>query len=213
MTQSDTVRTQEQEVQEEDRQGAQRLAQGLETFLAPLLAVLDAYLDRRLVRTFTDLVSSLIHLRHREVGVLLWELGAVLLSPKSAPAGSKRLHNLLHGPKWVADLVDQFLFRLAEQEVRTLEEQGETALVLHDGSELEKAESVHVEGLCPVRWRKGRRLWRPRPKVHCVSPTAGQPIIVPAIHWHAAILIGLRSLPHVGKEPSADNLTIMEKRC
>lgn len=55
---------------------------------------------------------------------------------------------------------------------------GETALILHDGSEIEQPESVRVEGLCPVRSAKGRRLSRPRPKVHCVSPTAGAPILV-----------------------------------
>ncbi len=199
MNQYDIGGTDEQEVVPEDRQGAQRLAQRLDAFLAPLLEVLDASIDRRLVRTLSDLVSSLIQLRHREAGVLLSDLGAVLLNPRSAPAGSKRLHNLLHSPRWVAAIVDQFLFRLAEQELGKLEEKGETALVLHDGSELEKPESVHVEGLCPVRSSKGRRLSRPRPKVKCVSPTKGQPIIVPGIHWHAAILIGLASLPHVVK--------------
>jgi DDE family transposase len=199
MKQYDTMRIDEQEIREEDRQGAQRLVQHLDAFLTPLLEVLDAYLDRRLVRTFRDLVVSLIQLRHREVGVLLSELGAVLLNPKSAPAGSKRLSNLLHSPKWASWIVDQFLFRLAEHQLQQLEEKGETALVLHDGSELEKPESVHVEGLCPVRSSKGRRLSRPRPKVKCVSPTAGQPIIVPGIHWHGAILIGLASLPRVVK--------------
>jgi hypothetical protein len=90
--------------------------------------------------------------------------------------------------------VEQNLARRAGQQLEALEQCGEAALILHDGSDLEKPESVRVEGLCPVRSAKGRRLSRPRPKIHCVSPTAGAPILVPGIHWHAAVLIG-RDIP------------------
>jgi hypothetical protein len=83
--------------------------------------------------------------------------------------------------------------------LEALEKQGQVALLLHDGSELEKPESVRVEGLCPVRSAKGRRLSRPGPKVQCISPTAGAPMLVPGIHWHAAALIGLKGLPCVAK--------------
>jgi hypothetical protein len=182
-----------------DREVAGQLVERLDQFLAPLLVVLDAYLDKRLVRTVLDLVVSLIQLRHRQAGTLLSELGAMLLSPQQAPAGSKRIDRLLHSPKWGAWLIEQFLWRRAQQQLQTLENRGELALILHDGSEIEKPESVCVQGLCPVRSAKGRRLSRPRPAVHCVSPTAGAPILVPGIHWHAAVLIGLKGLPCVAK--------------
>lgn len=178
-----------------DREVASQLVKRLDQFLAPLLGVLDAYLDSRLVRTLVDLLVSLVQLRHREAGVLLSELGAMLLSPQQGPAASKRISRLLHSPKWGSWLIEQFLWRRAQHQLEALEQRGETALILHDGSEIEKPESMRVEGLCPVRSAKGRRLSRPRPKVQCVSPTAGAPILVPGIHWHAAILVGLKGLP------------------
>ena len=182
-----------------DREVASQFVKGLDQLLAPLLVVLDAYLDSRLVRTLVDLLVSLIQLRHREAGVLLSELGSMLLSPQHGPAGSKRISRLLHSPKWGSWLIEQFLWRRANLHLEGLEQRGETALILHDGSEIEKPESVRVEGLCPVRSAKGRRLSRPRPKVQCVSPTAGAPILVPGIHWHAAILVGLTGLPSLAK--------------
>src|SRR5215469_7747111 len=134
-----------------DREVAAQLVKRLDQFVAPLVVVLDAYLDSRLVRTLVNLLVSLIQLRHREAGVLLCELGAVLLCPQQAPAGSKRIERLLHSPKWGAWLIEQFLWRRAQLHLEGLEQGGETALMLHDGSEIEKPESVRVEGLCPVR--------------------------------------------------------------
>jgi hypothetical protein len=85
-----------------DHEVACQLVKRLDQFLAPLLIVLDAYLDKRLVGTLVDLVVSLVQLRHREAGMLLSELGAMLLTPQQAPAGSKRISRLLHTTKWRA---------------------------------------------------------------------------------------------------------------
>jgi hypothetical protein len=83
-----------------DREVASQLVQRLDQFLAPLLVVLDAYVDSRLVRTLVDLLVSLVQLRHREAGVLMSELGAMLLSPQHGPAASKRISRLLQSPQW-----------------------------------------------------------------------------------------------------------------
>jgi len=169
---------------------AQELAERLHAFVLPLLVILDAYLDKRLVRTFLELLSTIIEVRHREYGLLLSELGAVLLSPDRTPAGVKRISRLLHSPKWAASLISHFLFQQAEQRLVALEEQGEPALCVWDGSEIEKPESQKVEGLCPVRSSKGKRLNRSRKG--CFSPAAGKPILVPGIHWLAVVLLGAR---------------------
>src|SRR5687768_4758834 len=79
---------------------ATQLHQQLTTFLAPLLVPLDRTLDARLVRTFVATITAIVVFRHRACGVLLSELGAYIVSPAHAPAGTKRLSNLLRSPKW-----------------------------------------------------------------------------------------------------------------
>ena len=68
---------------------SQELASALSTLLAPLLATLDV----RLVRTFLATSAVSIQFRNRTQGLLLSELGASLLSPQHAPAGTKRISN------------------------------------------------------------------------------------------------------------------------
>jgi hypothetical protein len=78
------------------------LSERLQGFLSPLLLELDERLDRRLVQTFASLVSILLEQRHRATGLLLSELGAFLIGAEHAPAGTKRLSNLLRSPRWAA---------------------------------------------------------------------------------------------------------------
>ena len=94
---------------------AQGLGEQLAQFLYPLLVLLDKTLDKRLVRTFLQMVQVIITFRDRANGLLLSELGAVLLSPDRTPAGVKRISRLLHSPKWAASLISHFLFQQAEQ--------------------------------------------------------------------------------------------------
>ena len=83
---------------------AQEMAQGLTEdlahFLWPLLVTLDAVLDKRLVRTFVQTIAVILTFRDRVNGLVLSELGGYLESPDKAPAGTKRLSNLLHSVKW-----------------------------------------------------------------------------------------------------------------
>ena len=88
-------------------------------------------------------------LRHSRSGLLLSELGAHVLCPGQAPAGTKRLSNLLRSPKWCQTLLERFLWQRADQELTRLEERSELALAIWDESVLEKPESIALEGLCP----------------------------------------------------------------
>ncbi len=169
------------------------MASQLETFLHPLLLWLDASLDKRLVRTFLRTVQAILQFRHRAHGLLLSELGAYLLSPAQAPAGTKRLSNLLHSPKWAASLIERFLWDQASSRWTTLAEAGEEALVVWDESVLEKPESIAAEGLCAVRSTKAARLKRIKPGYF--NPPGGRPICVPGLHWLALLLLGHKGPP------------------
>ena len=72
------------------------LADRLYEFLRPLLFAWHTQLDRRLVQTFLSSVSALLTHRHRNLGLVLSELGAYLAGPAHAPAGTKLLSRLLH---------------------------------------------------------------------------------------------------------------------
>jgi hypothetical protein len=166
----------------------------LQAFVAPLLAKLDQQIDARLVRTFGATLEVLLLFRHRQYGLLLSELGAYLLSPDRAPAGTKRLSNLLRCRKWDATLIAAFLWQQAEARGRELRAAGEEALLLWDESVLEKPESRQAEGLCPVRSSKARRLTRPKPG--CFRKP-GPPVVVPGLHWLALLLVGPSGPPTV----------------
>ena len=86
-------------VTQPDLSHASQLRHHVRTFLEPLLHRLDAQIDRRLVRTFVTPIAAILTWRHRQHGLLLSELGAYILSPHQAPAGTKRLSNLLHSPR------------------------------------------------------------------------------------------------------------------
>src|SRR5258708_27186272 len=164
----------------EAQQMAQGLAGDLALFLFPLLVPLDRLLDKRLVRTFVQTIQVILAYRDRVGGLLLSELGGYLLSPQQAPAGSKRLSNLLHSPKWDAQVVGDELWQQASQQVHTWQEQGEAGLAICDGSEWEKPESEASEDLCAVRSSKAKRLSHIKPGYYN-PPT--RPIVVPGLHW------------------------------
>jgi hypothetical protein len=132
-------------------QVAQYLMRHLTDFLAPCLQELDRLLDQRLVRTFLHTIVALIEFRHRANGLLLSELGAYVDSPARAPAGTKRLSNLLRSSKWTAVLIEHFLWQQAARRLQELKQAGEQALAVWEESVLEKSESLKLEGLCAVR--------------------------------------------------------------
>ena len=85
---------------------SQELSTLLTCFVQPLLTDLDRSLDLRLVQTFLRTLHVLLEFRQRNNGLLLWELGAYLARPDHAPAGTKRLSNLLHAPNWQASQIE-----------------------------------------------------------------------------------------------------------
>jgi len=154
-------------------------------------------LDRRLVETFLALVMVLITHRHRNHGLLLSELGGYLLPPEHAPAGTKRLGNLLRSTKWGMELISQFFCQQADQRVAELQSQGETVLAIWDESVLEKPESLHLEGLCAVRSTKAVRLKRIKPGYY--NPPGGRPIFVPGYNWLQVLICGLQGTPSLAQ--------------
>lgn len=180
---------------QESSEVSQELASALSKLLAPLLATLDAQLDVRLVRTFLATIAVIIQFRKRAQGLLLSELGAYLLSPQHAPAGTKRISNLLRSSKWGSVLIEQFLWQRANARLEQLEQQQTQALCIWDGSVVEKAESEQVEGLCSVRSSKAKRLRKLKPGLF--NQLGGPPIVVRGIEWTGVVLAGLKHAPTV----------------
>jgi hypothetical protein len=170
----------------------------LEDFLSPLLARLDDLLDRRLVSSFLGLCQCLIRHRSRSTALLLSELGGVLLSGGKAPAGTKRLSNLLRSKKWQACAITDYLAGQAGEYVeRLLEAEGELPLLLWDESVQEKAESLESEGLCPVRSVKAKRLLRIKRGYY--TPPTREAVHVPGIRWVGLLCCGLWGRPLVAR--------------
>ena len=171
----------------------QELANLLQSFISPLEVWLDRQIDRRLVRTLFLGLVAIVRLRHSRSGLLLSELGAHILSPAQAPAGTKRLSNLLRSPKWSHNLLEKFLWRRADQMLTQQEERGGLTLAIWDESVLEKPESIALEGLCPVRSSKAARLKRIKPGYY--NPPGGPPVFVPGLQWLTVMLAGMQGPP------------------
>src|SRR6266852_8464062 len=179
---------------------SQEFAQVLETFLAPLLLVLDQMLDKRLVRTLVQCCVAIIRFRHTKQGLLLSELGSYLggyvgLST-TATAGTKRVGKLIRSLKWSASHIDRFVLEEAGKEVERLKEQGKRILCLFDGSVIEKPESSTLEGLGPVLSSKAKRTNRSRKGLLWNAP-AIRPIRVMGMEWTGTLIAGLEGVPRI----------------
>lgn len=176
----------------------ERVAAGVEKrlacFLTPLLLALDVRIDKRLVRTVLLAVAAILENRHSTGGLLLSELGSYILNPGQAPAGTKRLSNLLRCRKWHYGLIDRFLWQAGDKRIAALKDANSERLVIWDESVLEKAESRQIEGLCAVRSSKARQLKRIKPGFF--NPP-GRPIFVPGMNWVGLLVIGMSGPPVV----------------
>ena len=138
--QYDTPEEEEQEVQ----QAFAGLAAYLESYLEPLLICLDAYLDKRLVRTFVSAIVAIVCFRSKQQALQLSELGAYLPGSAREPAKTKRLQRLLMSQKWSKSIIDVFLWQRADKEVRQMRIGGREATMylgwecLGKGGEREK---------------------------------------------------------------------------
>lgn len=174
---------------------SQVVSQELASFVAPLLVMLDKKVDKRLVGTFVRTLQAIVELRHNRYGLLLSELGGYILNPAQAPAGTKRLSNLLRSKKWQHWLISRYLWQRANAYVQELVKHGKMALVIWDESVIEKAESIALEGLGPVRSSKAARLKRIKPGYF--NPPGGRPIFVPGMQWLSLMVVGMQGAPVV----------------
>ena len=165
-----------------------------DNYLSPLLKSLDKQIDKRLVHTFFDLFMVVLTFRHSSMGLLLSELGGYVCGFDKAPAGTKRISNLLRSKKWGASVVDDFLFARTLARIRSLKKKGKKALLLWDDSRIEKPESWFVQGLCSVTSSKGKRLTKIKRGFY--RPPASR-ICVPGFKWTAVLLSALGEVPSV----------------
>ena len=179
----------------ETQQMSQTMVERLEAYVAPLLRELDEYLDKRLVQTFLRTLVAIMMFRHSTQGLLLSELGGYITTPDHAPAGTKRLSNLLRSAKWGHAFIERFLWRQAEQCFSQLRQAGERVLLVWDDSVLEKAESIALEGLCAVRSSVSARLKRIKPGFY--NPPGGRPVFVPGLNWLSVLMMSYHSSPVV----------------
>lgn len=170
------------------------LLRQLDRFTFGLRGQLDAQIDSRLVRTFFDLLVAILMFRERRMGLLLSELGGYICGFDRAPAGTKRISNLLRSQKWSARLIDHFFFQKTLDRVAKLKAQGKRPLLLWDDSCVEKHESWLAEGLCSVFSSKAKRLTRIRPGFF--NPPKAR-ICVPGFKWTGVFLSHLGGVPSV----------------
>src|SRR5689334_22167381 len=108
------------QVDQEAVGAAQELALLLETFLSPLLLGVDQLLDKRLIRTLVQCCVALIRFRNNKQGLWLSELGYYLDGNPGqstrAPAGTKRVGNLIRSLKWSISSIDRFFLEEADKE-------------------------------------------------------------------------------------------------
>ena len=174
-------------------QQAEVLSEMCYRYVQPLLKRLHAKLDRRLVQTFLDLMRVIVMHRHRNHGLLLSELGGYLMGAGQAPAGTKRISNLLGSQGWAQGEIEEYLWEQADQAVEQRLGPQEEVYVIWDESVLEKNESLKAERLCAVRSSKSRRLMRIKPGYY--NPPTGRPVFVPGLNWLQIVVTGLRGAP------------------
>jgi len=162
-------------------------------FVQPLLKRLHEKLDRRLIQTFLDLMRVIVMHRHRNQGLLLSELGGYLLGAEHAPAGTKRISNLIGSDRWTESEVETYLWEQANQAIDQRLSPHAGVYVIWDESVLEKPESLKAERLCAVRSSKSRRLTRIKPGYY--NPPTGRPVFVPGLNWLQVVVTGLKGAP------------------
>ena len=163
-------------------------------YLRPIEQRLDSQIDKRLVRTFYNLFISILIFRHTKMGLLLSELGAYICGPAHAPAGTKRISNLLRSKKWTHQLIDDYLFKRTKIRVEHLREQGRRPLLLWDDSRIEKPESWFMQGLCSVYSTAARRMMKIKRGFY--HPPMGR-VCVPGFKWTAVMLSCIGGVPSV----------------
>jgi len=164
------------------------------TYLSSLQDQLYKQIDTRLANTFFDLFVAILAFRNRAMGLLLSELGGYITGFSSAPAGTKRISNLLACRKWDSKIIEDFFFERGKERITQMINLGKRPLLIWDDSRIEKPESWFLQGLCSVFSSKGQRLTRIKPGFY--RPPNSR-IYVPGYKWTGIILSGLGDVPSV----------------
>ncbi len=106
-------------------------------YLQTLQTTLDGLIDKRLNRSFFDLFMVIMLFRNSKMGLLLSELGGYICGFEHAPAGTKRISNLLRSKNWDSNTIDDFLFEKAKNRIKQFVEKGIRPLLLWDDSRIE----------------------------------------------------------------------------
>ena len=122
-------------------------------------------------------------------------LGSAITEPAHAEAGMQRLQRAFHHQGWQAEIIEEVLWKQAEQRRQELESRGEMPLCIWDSSVLEKPESEKLEGLGAVRSSRVRRLARSRKGVF--NRPSGMPVSVRGFEWESLVLVGKEGKPQV----------------
>lgn len=165
-----------------------------QSYLKPFLDDLDAQIDKRLVNTCYNLFISILIFRHTKMGLLLSELGAYICGPAHAPAGTKRISNLLRSKKWTHQLIDRYFFKKTRSRVKQMQSRGQRPLLLWDDSRIEKPESWFIQGLCSVFSTTAQRMMKIKRGFY--RPPMGR-VCVPGFKWTAVMLSCIGGVPSV----------------
>lgn len=162
-------------------------------YLSDFLTNFKKKVDIRYSYSFFDLFMGILSFRENSKGLLLSELGGYVNGHQNAPAGTKRISNLLRNEDWQAEDIAQELLNKTEKRLTEKGQEGKQWLLLWDDSVLEKHESWRIEGLCPVPSSKAKRLTKIKPGYYEKMPR----INVPGMQWSASVLTSETDTPSV----------------
>lgn len=176
-----------------DKASCPKIVQQAQEYLTPLMDRLGEKIDKRLTYTVFDSVFGMLHFRDQANSLVLSELGAYINGPEHAPAGTKRISNLLRNEKWSHEDIEQELLKKSQDKLSEQGKEGKQWLMHWDDSMLEKPESWKLEGLGPVHSSKGARLTRIKLGYYKKYPRIG----VPGFEWSAGVLSSLSDRPMI----------------
>lgn len=162
-------------------------------FIAPIIDDLGSKIDKRFTYTFFDTFFGILSFRNEVNSLLLSELGGYINGHQHAPAGTKRISNLLRNEDWDYKVIKEGLLNKTQERLSAENQRGKQWLMHWDDSVLEKAESWKIEGLCSVFSSKASRLTKIKPGYY---KKYGR-ICVPGFEWSAAVLSSLSDSPTI----------------
>ena len=98
-------------------------------YIGPLVNSLREKLDKRLTYTVFDSFIGMLQFRDRTNSLLLSELGAYVNGPEHAPAGTKRIINLLRDKNWAHKDVQDFLLEKTKEKLNEEGKEGDSSKI------------------------------------------------------------------------------------